>query len=382
MSRKKQIVKRPTDWVNLLFFIISPLVAAGGITWVSLHHGIHWATWILTFVFLYGTGLGITAGYHRLLSHRSYDANRFVSWVLLLLGGAAFEASARDWCSDHRYHHRFVDGERDPYNITKGFWHAHIGWIVKELEKPRDFENIKDLDADPMIRFQHRHYLLLSVAVSFVLPTLIAALWGDAFGGFFLAGVARVVFNQHATFCINSVCHKFGRQPYSTRHTGRDSWVTALFTYGEGYHNFHHEFPGDYRNGLRSYHFDPGKWLIRFCERFGWAYNLHRASPAHIFQAKLQVQENWIAKKVEAEPSATRIHLQEFLKKSRVRLEEAHSHFLEMKVEYRRLKKEKLDYLHGQREKVREEFHKAQENFQLALEEWRALMQGPIPNLA
>lgn len=370
--------RRPLEWVNLLFFIISPLVAIGGITWVSLHGGIHWATWILAVFFLYATGLGITAGYHRLLSHRSYDANRFVSWVLMLLAGASFEGPATEWCSDHRYHHRFVDHEGDPYNIKKGLWYAHIGWIIRKLEKPRNFQNIKDLNSDFMIQFQERHYLPLAILVSFVLPTMIAALWGDALGGFFLAGVARVVFNQHATFCINSLCHAIGSQPYSSRHTGRDSWFTALFTYGEGYHNFHHEFPGDYRNGLRGYHFDPGKWLIRFCEKFGWAYNIRRANPAHIFQTKLKMQESILTEKIKADPSAVKIHFEEFLQKNRIRVEEAHLQFLKMKAEYQRIKKEKFDYLHDQREKVRDEFKKAQENFKLAREEWRALIQGPV----
>jgi len=112
------------------------------------------------------------------------------------------------------------------------------------------------------VRFQHRYYLPLAMLVTFGLPMAIASFWGDPWGGLLIGGLTRIVINQHLTFAINSVCHSIGKQPYSDRHSARDNWVTALFTYGEGYHNFHHEFASDYRNGLRPYDWDPTKWLI------------------------------------------------------------------------------------------------------------------------
>jgi stearoyl-CoA desaturase (delta-9 desaturase) len=119
-----------------------------------------------------------------------------------------------------------------------------------------------DLWKDPLVRFQHRFYLPVAIPMAFGVPMAIASFWGDPWGGLLIAGLARIVVNQHLTFAINSVCHSIGEQPYSDRHTARDNWVTAVFTYGEGYHNFHHEFASDYRNGLKVYAWDPTKWLI------------------------------------------------------------------------------------------------------------------------
>lgn len=372
-------IYRPYNKTNVTFFIVYPLITAVGIIWLFAHGGPHWGTWVLTFVMLYASGLGITAGYHRLYSHRSYDAIGPVRLILMLLGGAALQGSVKEWSSDHRTHHRYVDTEKDPYSITEGFWHAHIGWILKELVPSRDLSNIKDIEADPLVRFQHRYYMITFITVSILLPTIIASFWGDPWGGFFLAGWGRVFFNHQATFSINSFCHLLGTQPYSTTHSARDSWITALFTYGEGYHNFHHEFPGDYRNGLKTYHWDPGKWLIDFMALFGWAKNLRLAQPELIFQCRLKAEQDRIVLKLSREEGFVKTHVEALLQNTRIRVEEAHLRFLKLRNEYYRLKKEKMNSMQTQIEKLKQDLLKARQNFESAFKEWQFLVRQPAP---
>ena len=179
---------------------------------------------------------------------------------VLLFGAGAFENSALLWCCEHRTHHKHVDHDEDPYDISKGLFHAHIGWLLFKLEPPPPFDNVADLKKDPMVMWQHHYIHWIGSFVAFVLPALIGYAWGgweSALGAFLIAGVARVVFLQHCTFCINSLCHYIGSRPYSSNCSARDSWIMAIFTFGEGYHNFHHEFQHDYRNGVKPWQFDP-----------------------------------------------------------------------------------------------------------------------------
>ncbi len=293
-------MKHPSkiNWSNTLFLIFVPIVGIVGTILLCVFHQVHWATWILAGALTIATGMSITAGYHRLMSHKSYTAAWPVRLFFLLFGAAAFEGSALEWSTDHRNHHRYEDTEKDPYNINEGFWHAHIGWLVRLDTNKRDFSNVADLQQDPIIRFQHRFFAILSVLFGFLLPAGIAALWGDAIGGLVIAGALRVTFNHHATFSINSFCHKIGKKTYNAEKTAVDSWITALFTYGEGYHNFHHKFPIDYRNGICAYHFDPTKWLIKTLSWMGLADNLKTISYHRIIRQQLQVKETLLQQKM------------------------------------------------------------------------------------
>jgi stearoyl-CoA desaturase (delta-9 desaturase) len=199
-----------------------------------------------------------------------------VRFLALFLGAAAFEQSALTWASTHRDHHRHADTALDPYGIDKGFFYAHIGWMLFWKHEP-DFSNVKDLEKDRMIRHQHRHYLAWALAAGVLLPIGIGAMLGQALGAFFLTVCVRLTIVHHATFCINSFSHKFGSAPHDARSTARDNWFIALLTNGEGYHNYHHRFPADYRNGFRWYHWDPSKWTILLLERLGLAWDLKRA---------------------------------------------------------------------------------------------------------
>jgi fatty-acid desaturase len=162
---------------------------------------------------------------------------------------------------------------------------AHVGWLFRRRQASADVARLSDLWALPSVRLQHRYYALIAVAVGLLLPALIAAVWGDFWGGLLVAGFLRAAILLQATFCVNSLAHLLGSKRYDARGSARDSVITALVTFGEGYHNFHHRFPFDYRNGVRWWQFDPSKWLIWSMARVGLADGLRIASPATVAKA-------------------------------------------------------------------------------------------------
>jgi stearoyl-CoA desaturase (delta-9 desaturase) len=230
-------------------------------------------------------GLSITAGYHRLFAHRSYRASAGVRWALLVFGAATFQNSALSWSADHRAHHADTDGPGDPHAIVRGVWFAHVEWLFRRREASADVTRLADLWAVRSIRLQHRWYLVVAIGVGLVLPTAIAAQWGDPWGGLFVAGFLRAGVMLQATFCVNSLAHLVGTARYDTRSSARDSVITALVTFGEGYHSFHHRFPFDYRNGVRWWQYDPSKWTIWTLAHVGLAHRLRTASPASVAKA-------------------------------------------------------------------------------------------------
>ena len=284
IKKKKQI-----DWVNTIFLTTTPVVAIvlGAIYFAQ--NGLQWSQIALAVIFYFATGLSVTGGYHRLFSHRAYKANNLVKFLYLIFGAATFQNSALKWSADHRIHHTHVDDEKDPYNINKGFWWAHIGWIFFQ-EKEVEPKYPKDLLNDKLVMWQHRNYLWLAVAMGVILPTVIGYFLGSALGGLALAGFGRIVFVHHCTFFINSLCHIVGTRPYTDTNTARDSAIMAVFSYGEGYHNYHHYFPVDYRNGIKWYHFDPTKWMIKTLSFVGWTSDLKKVQEKLISQAKLEMK--------------------------------------------------------------------------------------------
>ncbi|MFQ5931246.1 MAG: acyl-CoA desaturase [Nitrospiraceae bacterium] len=272
---EKKIYK--LDYPVLTLFALVTLATAIGVPAFAYAYGFTVVDWI-TFVVLYMTsGLGITVGYHRLISHKSFECRKWVKACLLVAGGWALENSALKWCADHIRHHARCDQEDDPYNALKGFWHSHCGWIFWQSPY-REEKYESKLRKDPLIMWQHRYYLpivLSGLALPFVIG-LANGGWISGLGCFLLAGVCRVFFVLNSTFCINSICHLWGSQPHGTDDSSRDSWWVSLVTFGEGYHNYHHRYLRDYRNGPRWYNFDPSKWLIFSLSKIGAAYNLQR----------------------------------------------------------------------------------------------------------
>jgi stearoyl-CoA desaturase (delta-9 desaturase) len=157
------------------------------------------------------------------------------------------------------------------------------------LHRPlRNLDNVGDLFKDPLVKFQHKYYVPLTVLMVGVVPAAIGMTWGDPLGAFLWAGVIRLVVQYHSTFSINSLAHMFGRKPYNKAISARDNGIVALITLGEGYHNFHHQFPGDYRNGVRAWHFDPTKWIVKALSWVRITRDLRKVSQQTIERAKLQ----------------------------------------------------------------------------------------------
>ncbi len=285
MPMREDLPRRQWDWINIAFIAAAHILAVLAVVYLATTR-FSWWTVGLGLLWFMLSGLSITGGYHRLFAHRSYRASRFLRLVYLLFGAAAAQNSASKWSADHRIHHAHTDEERDPYNIRRGFWWAHIGWVfVKRAEKADD-EGVRDLIADPLVAWQHRHYVALAALFGVAIPTGLAALWGDPVGGALVAGFLRLVLQWHATFSINSFAHWLGRQPYGSGTTARDSALTALISFGEGYHNFHHRFQADYRNGVRWYQFDPTKWLVWSLSRLGATWDLRRTPGEAIERAR------------------------------------------------------------------------------------------------
>jgi stearoyl-CoA desaturase (delta-9 desaturase) len=251
--------------------VLVPLIAAYGIATTPLQK----KTAIWTFIYYFMTGSAITGGYHRLWSHRSYNATKPLRYYFAMVGAGAFQGSIKWWSRGHRAHHRYTDTELDPYNAQLGFWWSHVGWMILKPRRRPGIADVSDIQADPIVRWQHRFYLPLIFGMAFFFPAAVAGLgWGDWRGGFFYAGALRLLIVHHSTFCVNSLAHWIGENPYDDKHTPKDHWITAFVTVGEGYHNFHHEFPQDFRNAIKFYQYDPTKWLIWVCYQLGLASQL------------------------------------------------------------------------------------------------------------
>ncbi|VEU21637.1 DEKNAAC102568 [Brettanomyces naardenensis] len=282
------------NWLNTALVLAVPLVGCIATKWVKPT----WQTLALAFVMYVASGASITAGYHRLWSHRSYRGRLPVRLFYALFGASAIEGSIKWWGHSHRLHHRYTDTDRDPYDARKGFWYSHIGWMLL-VPNPR-FKaraDISDLVDDWVVRVQHRHYLAIMLFMAFIFPALVAKyFFNDFWGGFVYAGIFKSFFIQQATFCVNSLAHWIGVQPYDDTRTPRDHVLTAFVTFGEGYHNFHHEFPSDYRNALKWYQYDPTKVIIWITSKIGLAYNLKRFSQNAIDQCVLQQKQKQLDK--------------------------------------------------------------------------------------
>lgn len=284
--------KPPRNWVTTILFSVTFLLAITAVPAYGIIEGYDWFEVSMLFTLLIFSGLSITGGYHRLWSHKAYNAHPIVRIFFAFWGAAAIQNSILIWSSGHRRHHRHIDDNyKDPYSIKRGFWFAHIGWMLKDYPSSEvDYGNVKDLQRDPIVMNQHKYYLLWVLASAVGVPLLLGYLNGDILGMALLAGVLRLVINHHVTFFINSLCHMWGRQPYTDTNTAKDNDLLAFFTYGEGYHNFHHYFQSDYRNGVRWWQYDPTKWLINALSWVNLASDLRRVPNFKIQEALVKMQ--------------------------------------------------------------------------------------------
>lgn len=245
-----------------------------------------WESLLLFGICYFLGGLSITAGYHRLFSHKSYEAHPWLERIVLFLSTLAFQASALMWSHDHRLHHRHVDSDEDPYSISKGFWYAHMGWLFTQ-ERVYQPTVVRDLEKNPRVMFQYRHLgmlTLLSNALVFGLACLVV----NPLAAFYAVVLLRIFALHHSTWFINSLAHTWGAKTYARELSAVDNAVLAVLTFGEGYHNYHHVFASDYRNGVRWYHYDATKWCIWLASKLGFARRLRSVGDLRIRQQLVQ----------------------------------------------------------------------------------------------
>ena len=255
---------------------------------------LNWQDILILIICYVGIGAGVTVGFHRLLTHRSFKTHPLVRAGFAALGSAAAEGPVIDWVATHRKHHQFSDVDGDPHSphvghgsgwsgAFRGLVHAHIGWVFSDMEVADERRYAKDLVADPLIRFVDRTFVVWVIAGLAFAFGLGVALTGSVVGGLtalLWGGAARIFFLHHATFSINSVCHFFGRRAYDTPDESRNVAWLAIPTWGEAWHNNHHAFPTSYRHGLRRWQIDPSAGMIRVMEMTGLAWDVVRVDPS------------------------------------------------------------------------------------------------------
>jgi len=281
--------KPPLYLANVVIFLGLPIAALALVPLWGIYRGYDSFQWLWALGFLYLNGMSITGGYHRLWAHNAYEAHPILQWFFAFWGAGALQNSILIWASDHRRHHRHVDDNAlDPYSAGRGLWFSHMGWMLRNYDtNTQDYSNAQDLQRDPVVTWQDKNYVPLTVFMNVGLPLLLGVWHGDVIGTVLLVGLLRLVVNHHVTFFINSLAHYWGSRPYTETNSARDNGLLAFLTYGEGYHNYHHIFQADYRNGIRWWQWDPTKWMIALCNHLGLAHNLNRVSTFKIQRAIL-----------------------------------------------------------------------------------------------
>ena len=284
--------KAPINWTASITLIGTPILAIILIPLYAYYYDFSVSAWVSLFFLLALSSLGITAGYHRLWAHRAYEAALPLKILLMIGGTFAVQNSILFWASGHRTHHRHVDDvDQDPYSIKRGFWYAHLGWMIRDHSPSEpDYKNAPDLLNDKLVMFQHKYYVPMVIAVHVGLLGGVGWAVGDVWGVVLLGGLLRLIISHHVTFFINSLCHMWGKRPYTDENTARDNFILAILTWGEGYHNYHHIFQYDYRNGVKWWQYDPTKWLIWTSSKLGLAKNLRRIPSFNIQKAELAMK--------------------------------------------------------------------------------------------
>ena len=351
------------NWPNSKIFLITTFVLTLTAVPVYLWYCGLDAFQLERFVLFAATGLSITLGYHRLFPHRTFQASWPVRFATLVFGAAAFENSVLNWAADHCQHHKHVDHDDDPYDISKGFFHAHIGWILFKLEPITTLDCVKDLQQDKPVMWQHRYYHSIAIFTSFLCPTLIlGGLWGGASGtsgGLLIGGVARIVFVQHMTFSSTRWPH-CGASDLLEANAPRGTAPSWHFSpSAKGITIFTHEFQHDYRNGVKPWQFDPTKWSIWLLERAGLASQLRRVPEEKIQLAQIAEQQRQLAAALNAKSLPRSMH--EMLESVQARLHLAAQNWEQRKADYRHAAEVKMEASRERLAVLRREFHEATE---------------------
>jgi stearoyl-CoA desaturase (delta-9 desaturase) len=291
---------RISQVVTLIAVVVPPLglVLAMGLLW-----GIefHWVDLALFAGFYILCAFGTTIGFHRFFTHRGFETRAPIKALLAILGCMTMQGPVTQWVTDHRKHHALSDKPGDPHSphghgdgpwgALRGFVHAHVGWMFRNLGMEQGREYGRDLYEDRLVRTIDRLYLLwvvLTLGIPFAIGYAIGGTWQAGVEGLVWGGLIRIAAYQHATFSVNSICHMFGRQDYRTRDEARNNWIVALLVFGEGWHNNHHAFPVSARHGLQRGQLDVSWWVIRGLEKAGLVWNVKVPDAAQLERRRAQ----------------------------------------------------------------------------------------------
>jgi len=271
---------------------VLPFVGLGLVGWQLWNSALHVSDLIVFGIVYTLTGLGITVGFHRLLTHRAFKTKPWVRGVFAALGSAAIEGPVISWVADHRKHHAFSDQEGDPHSphvdhghglkgTLRGLLHAHVGWLFIHTQRGNKERYAPDLIADPVVSYVNRTFVMW-VALGLIVPFLLGWAIGGSLAlgltGLLWGGLVRMLVLHHVTYSINSICHVFGKRDFETDDHSRNVFWLAPLSFGESWHNGHHAFPTSARHGLKRWQVDPSAWVIRGLEAVGLAWDVQRPS--------------------------------------------------------------------------------------------------------
>jgi stearoyl-CoA desaturase (delta-9 desaturase) len=280
---------------NMTVTVVPPLLV-GLAAWLAWGGMLDWQAVFIFFATLIPFGFGVTVGFHRLFTHRSFKTSAAMRALWAVLGSMALEGPVIEWVAYHRRHHAFSDREGDPHSphvghgdgwsgALRGLFYAHVGWVLFSAEPAEEERYAPDLLKDPVVRFVDRTFVLWAVGGLVIPFGLGVALTGTLAGGLLgllWGGAVRIFFLHHITFCVNSLCHFFGGRAFPTQDESRNLAWLAPFTFGEAWHNNHHAFPTSARHGIGRDQLDPSAALIGLMERLGLAWDVVRISPERI----------------------------------------------------------------------------------------------------
>ena len=279
-------------WMSVLRISIAHLL---GICGMFLAPFAKWPTWIFLFIASVISAFGVTAGAHRLWAHKSYKARLPIKILLMLLDCLAFQNDILEWCRDHRLHHKYSETNADPHNAKRGFFFAHMGWLMMRkhpdvLIKGRNID-LSDLHRDPVVMFQHKYYYVLALFCSVLIPTFIPwYFWNEPlYMSFLTCGTFRYIFSLHVTWLVNSAAHLWGKKPYDQKINPSENLLVSLLAIGEGFHNYHHTFPFDYATSEWGPTFNITTCIIDFFGLLGLVYDRKQVSSDSIDKVRKRI---------------------------------------------------------------------------------------------
>ncbi|VVC39000.1 Acyl-CoA desaturase,Fatty acid desaturase domain [Cinara cedri] len=274
-------------WSNVLYIVILHGLAVRGLFYLPTAK---YQTIIFAYIVAGIGGFGVTGGVHRYFTHRSFKAKIPLQILLLACYTVSGQNTVPDWVRDHRVHHKFSETNADPHNASRGFFFSHVGWLMQrkhpEVSKRGRTVDMSDITNDPVIRFHTKYFTLLKLLLCFILPIAIPVLaWTENFiVSVFVAGFLRYVYNLNVTWSVNSVAHIWGHKPYDKRIQPVQNLIVSVLSLGEGWHNYHHVFPWDYRAAeIGGYLLNTTTMWLDFFAGLGWAYDLKTPSE-HLVQ--------------------------------------------------------------------------------------------------